>query len=388
MFALVKELLILAVSLIIVVGAFLGSKLLPHHPPPPPPPRVSEIPEIIEKASPTIEEMPETPALEAPRTKPAPEEPREEIPSNEPREQIEDPFAGFAEALQKLAEESLVEPSDTNALVRNALVNIVCATESGGSLNSISASGVVIDPRGIILTNAHVAQYYLLQDYPAPGTLSCFVRTGSPAKIRYQSELLFLPPSWIVKNAHKIDDERPTGNGEHDYALVRISGTRTDEPVPASLPFLPLLTGAPKTSEPVLVAGYAAGFLGGITVQKELYASSATTKVGELYTFLGNTVDLFSVGGSVVAQQGSSGGAVTNQNGELLGVIVTSSEASETANRDLRAISTEYILRDFASERGMTLQDFLSLNPQEQATLFRITTLPTLAAQLILELVQ
>src|SRR3989344_1935480 len=52
-----------------------------------------------------------------------------------------------------------------NEKTRHALVNILCMPH-GGSLRPISASGVIVDPRGVILPNAHVAQYVLLSHDP------------------------------------------------------------------------------------------------------------------------------------------------------------------------------------------------------------------------------
>ena len=46
-----------------------------------------------------------------------------------------------------------------DAITRPALVNILCRPRGAGPIASpISGSGVIIDPRGVILTNAHVAQ--------------------------------------------------------------------------------------------------------------------------------------------------------------------------------------------------------------------------------------
>lgn len=302
-----------------------------------------------------------------------------------------DPFRDLADAFSRLAEETVQDPprqteipqiqtpSDINTLARSALVNIICTTKTAGALSPISASGVVIDPRGVVLTNAHVAQYFLLEDYPVPDFIDCAIRIGSPARLAYSAELLFLPPSWIADNAHKIDDERPTGNGEHDYALLRITGEiREDVPQRGALPFLNVALNSPSEGASVTIAGYPAGFLGGATIQTELYAASANARVGQLYTFGSQNIDLFSVGGSIVAQQGSSGGPVARSDGVLAGLIVTSSSAPDTASRDLRALSTEYIIRDFQSESGTALATFLGLNLAEQARNFQSITAPSL----------
>lgn len=277
---------------------------------------------------------------------------------------------------------------DINTITRNAVVNILCTTAGAGPLNPISASGVVIDPRGVVLTNAHAAQYFLLENYPREGFVECVVRVGSPATTAYRAELLFLPPSWVAQNAEKIDDERPTGNGEHDYAFLLLTETISGDSLSVPLPYLPLALDAPLQDSSVLLAGYPAGFLGGATIAKELYAASANARVGTFYTFDVNTVDLFSIGGSVVAQQGSSGGAVSEENAQspvnaaLIGLIVTSSDAPDTASRDLRALSTEYIIRDFGVERGVPLVQFLGRDLALEQVLFSQTTAPALTRQL------
>ncbi|MEK7530334.1 MAG: serine protease [Patescibacteria group bacterium] len=286
------------------------------------------------------------------------------------------------QSINNLASTSSV--SSVNDRVRQALVNIICTTAVGGPFNSISASGVLIDPRGVIITNAHVAQFYLLRDYQQKDFVSCIVRTGSPAQPMYNAELMFIPPTWIEENASKVDDEVPTGNGEHDYALLRITGTvSSSATLPSQFPFLLIALNTPPSNTEVVVAGYAAGFLGGITVQKDLYASSAVSRIGQIYTYGGDMPDVYSVGGTVVAQHGSSGGPVAiSDTGVLTGVIVTATDAAETSQRDLRAISTQYIISDFLKERGKSLESALA-DPVQEAADFQKTTVPRLTNILI-----
>lgn len=273
-------------------------------------------------------------------------------------------------------------PLSVNDRVRASLVNIICSTATGG-VGSISASGVVIDPKGVVLTNAHVAQYFLLEQSGRFATLDCLIRVGSPAYPRYEAELLFLPPAWISANAEKIDDETPTGNGEHDYALLRITKPIGTNTLPESFAYLPLLPVEMVQGTDVLIAGYPAGFLGGITIAKELYAASSPSRVGQVFTYEGTTIDLFSIGGTVVAQQGSSGGPVADNFGNTVGLIVTSTQAEETSQRDLRAISMEYLFRDFAREKGQALSDFLNKDLVLEAQIFKIGVAPNLTQSLL-----
>lgn len=267
--------------------------------------------------------------------------------------------------------------------VRAAVVNIICTTQASGSFSSISGSGVFIDPRGVILTNSHVAQYFLLKDYPSPGFVSCVIRSGSPAQALYTADLLYLPPPWMAINAYKINQSDPTGDGQHDYAFLLVTGTvNPSMQLPTSFPALPISIEPPTAEEDVLLAAYPAQFLGGITIAENLYETSAESTVGDLYTFATSTLDLFSVGGTVVAQKGSSGGAVTDGNGNLLGLIVTASEGTDTASSDLRALSTPYIISDFQEASGVPLQTFLNRNLLDEEEQFSLNTEPELRTEL------
>jgi S1-C subfamily serine protease len=269
------------------------------------------------------------------------------------------------------------------ALGRAAIVNIYC--QSKGSLSSISGSGVVIDPRGVILTNAHVAQYMLLAT-ESRMNMECFIRTGSPSQNRYKADILFLPSAWIAEHAEDIIAKRPKGTGEHDYALLVISNTLDGTPLPTSFPHLPVDTreAIAFTSDRVLLAGYPAEFAikstGGSSI---LYPASVFTKIGDLMTFGERSVDLVALGGAVLAQSGSSGGAAINLWGQLVGIISTTSDGSTTAERELRAITLAYIDRDLAAQSGSSLDSFLSGDIHAKASVFMRNHVSNLAQTLI-----
>lgn len=267
---------------------------------------------------------------------------------------------------------SLVPLEELNIKTRQALVNILCTTKWSGPFSPITGSGIVIDHKGVILTNAHVAQYYLLKDYLTKDFLDCVIRTGSPASPAYKAELIFISPSWIKNNYKNITSTDPQGTGENDLALLLIKNSvDSSKTLPANFPFI-----APDYDErsvavktPVLLAGYPAGFLGGIAIQKDLWLVSTLASILEIFTYSKEpsyNIDVFSIGGSVVAQKGSSGGATVSQkSGKLLGIIVTSTDASDTSGRDLRAISIAHISRVLGAELGFNLSDFLSANRNE-----------------------
>lgn len=270
-----------------------------------------------------------------------------------------------------------------NEKARLALVNIICAAK-GGSLKSTSGSGIIIDPRGVILTNAHVAQYVLLSADKRVDLL-CIIRTGSPAREKWFAEVVYVPPVWVREHASEISSSRTVSTGEHDYALLRIIGTFDGSQVPGSFPYLPIDTreAIGFLDDPVLVASYPAEFIGGITSQFNLYPASSVTTIQDLLTFDLNTVDVISLGGVIVAQSGSSGGSITNAWGHAIGVISTTSEGTTTAQRDLRAITLGYINRDILAQNGSDLDTILSGDIESRAKDFNANQAPALLELLI-----
>ncbi|MBP9668751.1 MAG: trypsin-like peptidase domain-containing protein [Candidatus Pacebacteria bacterium] len=267
-----------------------------------------------------------------------------------------------------------------NERTRAAVVNILC-TATGNDLNPVSGSGVIIDGKGTVLTNAHIGQYVLLQD-ASPIDMECTVRTGSPAKTMWKPRLLYISETWIAKHAQDIRTVRPTGTGENDFALLALEAIDT----PLSLP-LPFVTpdvrdGVIVTGEQALAASYPAGFAGAVTIYNQLSLTSTVATIKRLYTFSEQTIDLLSLGGIILAQQGSSGGALVDSWGNLVGLIVTSSDAITTSERDLRALTLSHINRILTEETGVSLATHLARDPRAGAVRYRENKGLSLAAVL------
>lgn len=249
--------------------------------------------------------------------------------------------------------------ADLNAVattLRNALVNILCYAPAGGSLRSISGSGVLITSSGIILTNAHVAQNFLLTDRG----VSCTIRTGSPASDSYKAALVFISPAWVAANKDILTKTLPSGTGEGDIALLAVTESATRTPLPTVFPFIPPALTPSGRGTPVVIATYGAQFLQTSQVQSSLFPTIVFGSVKDLFTFATNTVDVFALGGSAAAQEGSSGGGVANVGGELIGTITTSTVTGDTSTRTLDAITLSYIRADYASETGSPLDALLA----------------------------
>jgi S1-C subfamily serine protease len=271
---------------------------------------------------------------------------------------------------------------EINKRTRAALVNVLCTTLRSGSFEPLSGSGVIIDPRGVILTNAHVAEYFLLKDYLVPDFVKCIIRTGEPARNRYRAELLYISPLWVQANYKKIQLAEATGTGEHDFAFLLITESINQEalPLPEEFPALPMdfTDKALRTQNQVIAAGYPAGLLSGINIQKDLYPSSSVVTVGDVFTFREKTPDIFSVGGSVLAQAGASGGAIVSETGKLIGLIVTASSGATTGERNLNGITPSHIARSFNEDTGFALEQFLAGDFTETAKSFNTNVAPAL----------
>ena len=265
-----------------------------------------------------------------------------------------------------------------NTFARMATVNILCTTKGQG-LSPISGTGVIISPHGVILTNAHIGQYFLLRDFRQKDFIECVIRMGSPAYPKYQAELVYISPTWVKNNKTILKDQDPKGTGEDDFAFLRITGYIDKSNLPESFAYIsPNIGEIINKGDQIVLVSYPAGFLGGISVLQNLNLTSAIASVQDLLTFKQNTVDLISVPGTVVSQKGASGGAVVDKQATLIGIITTSSEAEKTSARDLRAITLAYINRDLQSELGITLSQLLNADVADFATTFQNTTAPIL----------
>ncbi len=260
------------------------------------------------------------------------------------------------------------KPLDTKKLdaavlaAGNAAVNILCTT-SGSPYKPISGSGVFIDSKGVILTAAHIGQYFLLKDYPKKDSIRCVVRAGSPAKDAYIADLLYVSTHWVTANQGTLAEARPTGTGESDFALLYVTGSVSRTPLPPSFPALALSSSDAHTGDTVVLAAYGAEFIAAADITRALPLIVDGGVVERVYTFGEDTIDLLSIEGSNTAQEGSSGGAAVSLDGKLIGLITTSSDEVSLDARHVRAITPRHIRKAFELDAGMRLEGYLGSAP-------------------------
>ncbi len=275
-----------------------------------------------------------------------------------------------------------------NSNSRKTIVNIFCTTKYN-DLSPISGTGVIINDSGLILTNAHIAQYFLLKNFREKDYLKCIGRTGSPASPKYNLELVYISPNWVRQNKTLLKDQNPKGTGESDFAFLRITNRLDGSVENNSYTYIqPNNRIYFEVGEPVLLVSYPAGFLGGLSIIQNLNVASSITTIQDVYTFKEGTIDLLSVGGTIVSQKGSSGGLVVDGNTSLIGIITTSSDGSTTKERGLNAISISHIDREIQSELKTTLIGFLGLDHKIFAENFATSTAPELTKLITDELLR
>lgn len=288
-----------------------------------------------------------SPAAEAPRKKAEPPQaPQPPLPSSQPKSpETPVPLPKPKEHAPDTPPSPAPLPKSEIPLVhsaKDAVVNIICVETLGNLTRTTTGSGSIISPKGIILTNAHVAV-----DLMKPNNV-CTIRTGNRATHAYKATLYYIPDEWIKRNQDYISSgvSRAT-TGEHDFALLQISSSATSVKLPERFPYIKLNNKAISVGDDIEVVGYPAERFALFSSHSDLYRISDDTEVKRIYSFGETSTDVISTGKVSNAEHGSSGGAII-KDGQLIGVI------ANINNGTINALSIGYIASYFEDDTDLS----------------------------------
>lgn len=246
------------------------------------------------------------------------------------------------------------------ATLADATVNLYCRFKVGKTYVSTSGSGVFVSSRGVILTNAHVAQYFLVPLEKGLVKGSCTVRTGSRAKDTYTASVLYFPSAWAKSYIVDAEKEPTKGTGENDFALLYVTGASKGA-LPSLFPALSL-DSSTQVAEgaTVKVLGYPTESLTFDEIKSKLVLVSATSTLKNVSSFTAPYKDLITLTDSDAGSSGVSGGPVLTASNTIVGIATTKSTAENS--RSLRAITVSYIERVLQQDRNQSLAALIASN--------------------------
>lgn len=255
----------------------------------------------------------------------------------------------------KIPETPLVDSVDSS--IENVSVNIQCTRKIGNVTSLTTGSGVIISSSGVVLTNAHVAQYFLLKE----SGYNCSMRRENIPLYGFVAKPLYISEKWIENNHQQLKSSVPTGTGKYDYALLHITGnTNPTIPLP-KFPSLSLNTTNEflKIGDKVTVSGYPGLISYSLEIAKNASLQKEVVTIKDIYTLGNNTVDVVSSSDTSLAQRGASGGGAFKNN-QLAGIIVSTKDGSNSGKFAVNILTLDYINREIRNETGKNISSFVS----------------------------
>ncbi len=235
----------------------------------------------------------------------------------------------------KLSQQELYNKAQTR------IVNFFC--QEGGQVRT--ASGIIISPKGYILTNAHVTEGF-------DSNFECLIRQGSPARNLGYAKPVMFPQTY----AQATQKEQQLKNDAAIWKLTRGPGDPPGLPLPNSFPYYEIDPNFyPEIGQPLVTFSYPAELLGYETLLKSLYMLFGEATVSQMdQNFILSSTSLSS-------QAGSSGGIMVDvYTGEMVGLIFAVSQEKQINQRNLLSLNNNSINRIVQTEIGLSLQNFLN----------------------------
>jgi hypothetical protein len=251
--------------------------------------------------------------------------------ANQAIKEIEDSLQPKLETKTRLSQSELYSKAESR------IINFLCYKKDGVGI----ASGIVISPKGHILTNAHVAE-------GLEKNSECTIRQGSPARVIGYAKLVMLPSAYT--NSKTLQ-----GQSENDISVWIMSRSAGEENLPETFPYYNIDEFYfPEINQPLATFSYPAELLGYETLLKSLNMLFAETIVSEFdANFILSTSGLSS-------QVGSSGGALVDvYTNKFAGIIFGISNDENISKRTLYSLTPNSVARIIKNETGQTLAEFL-----------------------------
>ena len=232
-------------------------------------------------------------------------------------------------------------PSDAElyARISGAAVQIFCTAPD----KLYSASGVIVNSGGLILTNAHVAE--IVKNV---GEANCTARHGNPAW-----EFSGVQHVYTANAEPKIPG---TTVSQRDFAFLRLVAPR-EQFGSAAVAVLLVVEGVS-----LYTLGYPSEFLQNITAFSNSNLVFSRLRIDNYADLDGDltTVEGYVSKGGLALQQGSSGTALFDGEGRILGIIFATTKGTTTADREGVALAMPYINRIMKLETGQGLPEFIA----------------------------
>jgi len=225
---------------------------------------------------------------------------------------------------------------DRNA---EAIIQIFCVTPG----KFFAGSGVIVNEQGLVLTNAHIAE--IVRDADAK---NCQARHGNPADPFAKLEIVF-----IADTTAKVGD---TDVPQMDFAFMKL--------VEPTEPFRAATVATVDAAEGTVLftLGYPSEFLQALTASNNANLVFSSLVVAGLANIDGDarTAEAYLFRGGLALQQGSSGTAIFNPAGVVVGLMFATTKGATTADREGVALMTSYIDRVLRQSVGQGLAEFVA----------------------------
>lgn len=276
---------------------------------------------------------------------------------------------------EKIAEQVANEVTDFTK-IEDVVVNIICTSKQGNFTSAQTGSGVLVSSAGVVLTNAHVAHPFLLENH------TCLLYQKNNPYFGYRASLLYIQEEWVKKNRDIITNSNPRGTGEDDYAFLLItSNSNPGGYLPSKFPYAKILLDKNiyEAGQPISVGGFPGAPATLLDLARAGNLKTDDTEIYDVFTFSSGPIDVISTENTPVAARGASGGGIFKDD-NLIALTVTTSGSGNSAR--INGITTTYIDRDMRADIGIGFSAFITGDLQTRATNFMQNEFAKLAGML------